>query len=70
MEITSEFYDYMNKLKQFNQNIKIDFFINKYQALQNYKKQVKGTIEKLPGDLAHLSDEKIFFLSFANVNLI
>ena len=37
--------------------------------MQNYKKQFKGAIQKLPGDLAHFSDEKIFFLSLGVVNL-
>ena len=35
--------------------------------MQNYKKQ--GAIDKLPGDLAKFSDEKVFFLSFATVRL-
>ena len=34
--------------------------------MQNLKKQ-KGAIDKLPGDLAKFSDEKVFFLSFATV---
>ena len=36
--------------------------------MQYYKKQI-GTIDKLPGDLAEFSDEKVFFLSFATVRL-
>ena len=36
--------------------------------MQNYKKQ-KRAIDKLPGNLAEFSDEKVFFLSFATVKL-
>ena len=39
--------------------------------MKNYKKkQVKETVDKLPGNLAYLSDKKVFSLSFANVNII
>ena len=37
--------------------------------MQKYKKQSKVPIQKLLGDLISLSDEKIFFLSYAMVNL-
>ena len=36
--------------------------------MQNYKNQ-NGAIDKLPGDIAEISDEKVFFLSFATVRL-
>ncbi len=39
----------------------------KQQALQIIKKRQQ--LRKLPGNMSKLSDEQIFFLSFANVSI-